>query len=102
MATRPDRVCTAYPPKHLSSGGDLHADVTTGYGPECFTIRAPAGRRAGPYALDAQCYSRGPMGFGMGKLEVIDHDGKGGLTFEERPFVIMVDHAYVDLGKVAR
>src|SRR5262249_30455974 len=26
----------------LPSGGELYADVTTGYGPECFTIRAPA------------------------------------------------------------
>ena len=25
-------------------------------------------------------------------------DGKGGLTFEDRPYVIMVDHAFVDLG----
>ena len=42
------------------------------------------------------------MGYGMGKLEVIEHDGNGGLTFEERPFVIMQDHAYVDLGTVRR
>src|SRR5207249_4596887 len=25
----------------LASGGALYADVTTGYGPECFTIRGP-------------------------------------------------------------
>ena len=40
------------------------------------------------------------MGYGMGKLQVIDHDGQGGLRFEERPFVVMVDGAYVDLGTV--
>jgi hypothetical protein len=40
------------------------------------------------------------MGYGMGKLEVIEHDGKGGLTFDERPFVVMVDHAFVELGTV--
>ena len=90
-----------YSEPHLPSGGDLYADVTTGYGPECFTIRAPKGRRAGPYKLQAHYFSRGPMGYGMGKLQVIDHDGQGGLTFEERPFVIMVDHAFVDLGVVA-
>ncbi len=84
----------------LRSGGELYADVTTGYGPECFTIRGPKAKRAGPYRLEAHYYSRGPMGYGMGKLEVIDHDGSGNLTFEERPFVVMVDQAFVDLGTV--
>jgi hypothetical protein len=89
-----------YSEMHLASGGDLYADVTTGYGPECFTIRLPKGQRAGPYKLQAHYYSRGPMGYGMGKLEIIDHDGSGGLTFEERPYVVMVDHAFLDLGTV--
>jgi hypothetical protein len=40
------------------------------------------------------------MGYGMGKLEIIEHDGEGGLRFEERPFVIMADNAFVDLGRV--
>jgi hypothetical protein len=86
----------------LRSGGKLYADVTTGYGPECFTIRLPREERSALYRLQAHYYSRGPMGYGMGKLEIIDHDGKGGLTFEERPFVVMADHAYVDLGTVTR
>jgi hypothetical protein len=42
------------------------------------------------------------MGYGMGKLEIVDHDGKGGLTFEERPFVVMADGAFVDLGTFPR
>jgi TonB family protein len=91
-----------YSQMQLPSGGELYADVTTGYGPECFTIRGEAGRRAYPYKLQAHYYSRGPMGYGMGKLEIIDHDGKGNLTFDERPFVVMVDQAYVDLGGVDR
>jgi tetratricopeptide (TPR) repeat protein len=86
----------------LASGGLLYADVTTGYGPECFTIRGPLGKRSGPYGLRAHYYSRGPLGYGMGKLEIIEHDGRGGLTFEERPFVVMKDRAFVDLGKVWR
>jgi hypothetical protein len=89
-----------YAQKELPSGGELYADVTTGYGPECFTIRGPQDRRAHPYTLQAHYYSRGPMGYGMGKLEVIEHDGNGKLSFEERPFVVMVDRAYVDMGKV--
>ena len=36
----------------------------------------------------------------MGKLEILEHDGRGGLRFEERPYVVMADHAYVDLGRV--
>ncbi len=86
----------------LETGGDLYADVTTGYGPECFAIRKPAADRAGPYELQANYYARGPMGYGMGKLEIIDHDGAGKLTFEERPYVVMVDQAFVDLGTVGR
>ena len=86
----------------LASGGHLYADVTTGYGPECFTIRLPREQRSALYKLQAHYYSRGPMGYGMGKLEIIDHDGKGGLTFQERPFVVMADHAFVDLGTVTR
>jgi len=89
-----------YSQKTLPSGGELYADVTTGYGPECFTIRNPPELRRGPYTLQAHYYSRGPMGYGMGKLEILSHDGKGGLTFEERPFVVMTDQAFVDLGSV--
>ncbi|MEK7859684.1 MAG: VIT domain-containing protein [Elusimicrobiota bacterium] len=84
----------------LASGGELYADVTTGYGPECFTIRGPKERRAGPYTLEAHYYSMGPMGYGMGKLQVIEHDGKGGLGFEERPYIVMTDGAFVELGVV--
>ena len=89
-----------YSAPHLPSGGDLYADVTTGYGPECFTIRGAAGGRAAPYQLQAHYYSRGPMGYGMGKLQIIEHDGHGNLRFDERPFVIMQDGAFVDLGQV--
>lgn len=88
--------------KNLPSGGELYADVTTGYGPECFAIRTPKAQRAGVYTLQANYYSRGPMGYGMGKLEIIDHDGQGGLTFDERPYVVMVDRGFVDLGTVKK
>lgn len=89
-----------YGKPELPSGGELYADVTTGYGPECFTIRKPAGRSAAPYKLRVHYYSRGPMGYGMGTLQVVRHDGKGGLTVEPRPFVVMADDAMVRLGSV--
>lgn len=87
-----------YASQNLPSGGNLYADVTTGYGPECFTI--PGEPKAFPYSLRLHYYSRGPMGFGMGKLEVLEHDGKGKLTFEQRPFIVMNDGAYVDVGQI--
>src|SRR5262249_39233709 len=86
-----------YGDRQLPSGGELYADVTTGYGPECFAIINP---KAFPYRLQAHYYSRGPMGYGMGKLEVMEHDGNGELYFDERPFVIMQDGGFVDLGQV--
>lgn len=89
-----------YSQPKLDSGGELFADVTTGYGPECFAVVGPS--KAYPYQLDIHYYSRGPMGYGMGQLEILEHDGKGKLTFEERPFLIMEDSAYVSLGTVNR
>lgn len=91
-----------YQNRDLPSGGTLYADITTGYGPECFTVRKAAKERAYPYRLQAHYYSRGPMGYGMGKLQVIDHDGAGKLSFDERPFVVMADGAFVELGTVKR
>ena len=89
-----------YSQKTLPSGGELYADVTTGYGPECFAIRDPESREAAPYRLRVHYYSRGPMGYGMGTVHVIRHDGQGGLSVEPRPFVLMVDNAMVDVGVV--
>jgi tetratricopeptide (TPR) repeat protein len=89
-----------YSQKALPSGGTLYEDVTTGYGPECFTVRAPEGKGAAPYHLKVHYYSRGPMGYGMGTVQVVRHDGKGGITIDPRPFVVMVDQAMVDLGLV--
>lgn len=86
-----------YSEKKLASGGELYADLTGGYGPECFRIVNP---KAFPYRLEAHYYSRGPMGYGMGAMQVIRFDGDKKLDVETRSFVIMNDGAYVDLGKV--
>ncbi len=84
-----------YEHQTLRSGGELYADVTTGYGPECFTI--PGRPTAGPYKLSINYYSQGPMGYGMGLLQIMRFDGKA-VTFDDRPYVIMTDRAFVDLG----
>jgi tetratricopeptide (TPR) repeat protein len=89
-----------YSQKTLPSGGALYEDVTTGYGPECFTVRSPEGKGAQPYHLRVHYYSRGPMGYGMGTVQIVRHDGKGGFTIDPRPFVVMADQAMVDLGSV--
>jgi len=89
-----------YGHRTLESGGELFADVTTGYGPECFAVATPAEKAAAPYKLRVHYYSRGPMGYGMGTVQVVRHDGEGRLSIEPRPFVVMADNAMVDLGSV--
>jgi len=79
----------------LESGGELYADVTTGYGPECFEIVGTPS--AGPYQLGVHYYRQGPMGYGMGLLQVVRFDGRS-FAFEDRPYVVMQDEAYVSLG----
>ncbi|HEU4728232.1 MAG TPA: tetratricopeptide repeat protein, partial [Kofleriaceae bacterium] len=85
-----------YSHKQLPSGGELYADITTGYGPECFAIQGAP--KAGPYQLSINYYSQGPMGYGMGLLQIQKFDGQGNLSFEDRPYVIMTNQAFVDLG----
>ncbi len=86
-----------YSKRSLASGGELYADVTNGYGPECFAVVSPS-KSAAPYRVAVNYYSRGPMGFGMGILHVIEHDGRGGLEIGSRPFVVMTEQTMVDLG----
>jgi outer membrane protein OmpA-like peptidoglycan-associated protein len=85
-----------YSAPKLASGGELYADVTTGYGPECFAFRSPP--QAGPYKLSLEYYAQGPMGFGMGLLQIQTFDPQRGFAFEDRPYVIMNNRARVDLG----
>ncbi len=80
----------------LASGGELYADVTNGFGPECFEIKGkPA---AGPYNLSVHYYAQGPMGYGMGLLQIVRFDGTT-FSFDDRPYVIMRNDAYVSLGR---
>jgi tetratricopeptide (TPR) repeat protein len=86
-----------YSQKNLATGGSLYADITTGYGPECFTISKP---KAYPYKVQAHYYRRGPMGYGMGVLHILKYDPKTGLNSVFRPFVVMKDGAFVELGQI--
>ena len=82
----------------LQSGGLLYGDGKGRSGTEALTISgAPTGY---PYRLEAHVHATGADGFGSGRLQVIEHDGQGGLVFSERPFVVSRDRAFVDLGIV--
>jgi hypothetical protein len=85
-----------YSQPNLESGGRLYADVTTGYGPECFAIDGtPA---AYPYALSVTYFNQGPTGYGLGEVQIIEHDGSGQLRFDDRPFVLLENRGKQDLG----
>ncbi len=86
-----------YSAMELASGGALYADLTGGYGPECFRIINPL---AFPYKLEAHYYSRGPMGYGMGAVQIIRYDGDKEINVDTRDYVIMNDGAFLDLGSV--
>jgi hypothetical protein len=78
--------------------GGLYNDVTTGYGPERLTLWRRL--RARTHRIRVHAYSRGAMGHGLGKVQIVRHDGRGGVRFEERPFVVMKDQATVDVGSL--
>jgi tetratricopeptide (TPR) repeat protein len=83
----------------LDSGGVLLADVSNGFGPECVVIPdPPAGY---PYSLRVHYYARGPMGYGLGKVSVLHHDGSGGVRVDDRPFVALEDGAWLELGPIS-
>jgi len=81
----------------LPTGGSLYADITSGYGPECFQISTPT---AFPYKIQAHYYNKGPMGYGMGMVHILKYVPKEGVKSEFRPFVVMQDQAFVDLGSI--
>ncbi len=85
-----------YGAPELPSGGALLDDITTGYGPEAFVIDGAA--KAGPYQLSVVYFARGPMGLGLGTVQIIRHDGAGRVALEARPFILQTEQATIDLG----
>ncbi len=81
----------------LPSGGTLLDDITDGFGPEMFSVDKPG---AFPYHVSAKYFRMGPMGFGMGSVQVIKFDGAGTIEVEDRPFLIQTDLATVELGTI--
>ena len=87
-----------YRHKELDSGGRLLDDMDAGYGLETFLIDGAAG--AYPYRVEVGYYGRGP-GPGTGKVQIVEHDGEGRLFFDDRPFVVLKQRGYVDLGALS-
>lgn len=77
--------------------GRRHADVRDGFGPEAWISR----RGKVPSAVSARVryFDRGAMGYAMGTVSAVRHDGQGNLTFVDRPFVIMEARGSVELGR---
>jgi tetratricopeptide (TPR) repeat protein len=82
--------------RRFASGRD-GGNVRDGYGPEAIVLSDPASL---PQRLGVSYDRRGFQGHALGKVTIIYHDGDGGLRFDERPFVLMNEHGYADLGEV--
>jgi TonB family protein len=77
--------------------GARHADVRTGFGPEAWIARGA--RRPEAVAARVRYFNRGAMGYALGTVSALEHDGAGQLRFLERPFVLMQGSGSVDLGQ---
>jgi len=86
-----------YDNKLHHADGTLYANITTGYGPEYFQISEP---QAFPYKIQVHYANRGPMGYGMGVLHILNYAPKMGLRSEFRPFVVMKKGAFVEFGEI--
>ncbi len=71
-------------------------DVRNGFGPELVEVSD----LAQTYRLGVVLENRGVQGNVMGKVAIVYHDGHGNLTFDDRPFVLMKQRGYADLGDV--
>jgi outer membrane protein OmpA-like peptidoglycan-associated protein/tetratricopeptide (TPR) repeat protein len=71
-------------------------NVRDGFGPEQIVASDTANL---PYRVGVSYDRRGFQGYALGKVTIVHHDGAGTLSFDERPFVLMKEHGYADLGE---
>jgi TonB family protein len=81
-----------------TSAASLSSDVSTGFGPEC--VSANADQIAYPYLLQVRYTARGAMGHALGALHIVRTDEHGLPSFEMRPFVLMKEQGYAELGEL--
>jgi hypothetical protein len=77
--------------------GSRHVDVRTGFGPEAWIARGA--HRPEAVTARVRYFNRGAMGYALGTVSALEHDGAGQLRFLERPFVLMEGSGSVDLGR---
>jgi outer membrane protein OmpA-like peptidoglycan-associated protein len=79
-------------------------DASRGYGPEAIFLSPPTTPTPleGTKRIEVHQVTRGPSGWAFGKVSIVRHDGRGGLTFDDRPFVVMRDGGVVSLGPLGR
>jgi hypothetical protein len=70
--------------------------VRDGYGPEEIVLSELENI---PHRIGVTYDRRGFQGYALGKVTVVHHDGAGGLFFDDRPFALMKEHGYADLGE---
>lgn len=87
-----------YARRGMASGGQIYGDVTDGYGPESFAMAG--GARVYPYRIDAHYFDRGPSGYGLGSLQVVEHDGHGDVQTLLIPYVLMNSGGTIRLHKL--
>ena len=75
---------------------EVGPDIADGFGPEHTDIHGRSRERELHLWVDYQ--TRAMMGTGFGQVDILEHDGAGRLRAETRPFVVMNEHAQVDLG----
>ena len=79
-------------------GWALYGNVTNGYGPEAIAVQRPAEQLSYPLNVWVRYKRQRAAGYTLGKLQIIQHDGQGGLSFSERPFTVMKSGGAVELG----
>ena len=72
------------------------SNVRDGFGPEQVVFTDSLTE---PHKLGVVYDRRGFQGHALGKVAIVYFDGLGGLSFEDRPFVLMKEHGYQDLGE---
>lgn len=80
---------------HVPLAADHIAWGNDGYGPDAWVLRRDD---RSPMPLVVALQRRGPMGYPLGVVHVMEHDGRGHVTVEPRPFAVMNEGAEVSLG----
>ena len=75
-------------------------NTTDGYGPDLALFYGISARDHAPYTVHVFYRSRRAMGHALGAVHVLEHDGAGRLGSATLPFVLMQEHAGLDLGVI--